>query len=97
MIATSEANKDVIRKLLADVDRGDADVVERYYAPEYVDHTPSPIRRQAPGREGVRQAIELFRRAFPDSTHQTCPEGPCPYHLRPIPAICSATLQLAES
>jgi predicted ester cyclase len=69
MIATSDGNKDVIRRLLADVDRGDADVVERYYAPEYVDHTPSPIRRQAPGREGVRQAIELFRRAFPDTRH----------------------------
>jgi predicted ester cyclase len=66
---TSEANKDLIRSLLADADRGVEDVVDRYYAPDYVDHTPSPIRRQAPGREGIRQAIDLFRRAFPDTRH----------------------------
>jgi steroid delta-isomerase-like uncharacterized protein len=66
---TSEANKDLIRNLLADADRGDDGVVDRYYAADYVDHTPSPIRRQAPGREGVRQAIDLFRRAFPDTRH----------------------------
>src|SRR4029450_5401888 len=69
MTAISETNKDVIRNLLADADRGQADLADRYYAPDYVDHTPSPIRRQAPGREGVRQATALFREAFPDTRH----------------------------
>jgi predicted ester cyclase len=65
----SHANKDVIRNLLADADRGLDDLVDRYYAPDYVDHTPSPIRSLASGREGVRQAIAVFRRAFPDTRH----------------------------
>ena len=65
----SAANKELIRQLLAEVDRGNVDLVDSYYAPDYVDHTPSPIRRLAPGREGVRQALMLFRRAFPDTCH----------------------------
>ncbi len=65
----TESNKDVIRRLLADVDRGDLDVVERYYAPSYVDHTPSPVRGLAPGREGARRAFALFRQALPDTRH----------------------------
>ena len=64
----AEHNKDLIRRLLADVDRG-ADVVDAYYAPDYVDHTPSAVRDLAPGREGVRQAFAVFQRAFPDSRH----------------------------
>jgi steroid delta-isomerase-like uncharacterized protein len=69
MGGAADANKDLICRLLAEVDRGNADVVETYYAPDYVDHTPSPIRRLAPGREGVRQALAIFRRAFPDTRH----------------------------
>jgi steroid delta-isomerase-like uncharacterized protein len=64
----AERNKDVIRRLLAEVDRG-ADVVDAFYAPDYVDHTPSALRALAPGREGVRQAFAMFQRAFPDTRH----------------------------
>jgi predicted ester cyclase len=69
MLDPVESNKDVIRRLLAEVDRGNLDVVDGYYAPGYVDHTPSPIRSLAPGRDGVRQALALFHQAFPDTTH----------------------------
>jgi predicted ester cyclase len=65
----AERNKDVIRRLLAEVDRGNLDVVDTCYAPGYVDHTPSPLRSLASGREGVRQAFALFYRAFPDTKH----------------------------
>jgi steroid delta-isomerase-like uncharacterized protein len=64
-----ERNKDVIRKLMAEVDRGNIDVVDACYAPDYIDHTPSPGRSLAPGREGVRQAFALFQKAFPDTRH----------------------------
>ena len=64
-----QTNKDVIRRLLAEVDRGNLDVVDAFYAPGYVDRTPSPIRSLAPGRDGVRQAFALFQRAFPDTRH----------------------------
>jgi predicted ester cyclase len=69
MSAASETNKDLIRRLLTEVDRGNDDVVDDYYSPDYVDHTPSPVRSQAAGREGVRRAIAVFRRAFPDTRH----------------------------
>ena len=65
----AESNKDVIRRLLADVDQGNLDVVDVYYAADYVDHTPSPIRELASGREGVRRALALFHQAFPDTRH----------------------------
>jgi predicted ester cyclase len=64
-----ERNKDVIRRLLAEVDRGNLDVVDTYYSPGYVDHTPSPIRGLANGRDGVRKAFALFQEAFPDTRH----------------------------
>jgi predicted ester cyclase len=65
----AERNKDVIRRLLEEVDRGNLDVVDAWYSPEFVDHAPSPTRGLAPGRDGVRQAFALFRQAFPDTRH----------------------------
>lgn len=69
MPSVAERNKDLIRRLLAEVDRGNLDVVESCYAPDYIDHTPSPIRGRVPGRESVRQAFAVFRRALPDTRH----------------------------
>jgi predicted ester cyclase len=69
MSSLAERNKDVIRKLMAEVDRGNIDVVDACYSPDYVDRTPSSGRSLAPGREGVRQAFALFQKAFPDTRH----------------------------
>ena len=66
---TAERNKDVIRRLFAEADRGHLEVIEACYSPDYVDHTPSPIRGLASGRAGVRKAFALFQRAFPDTRH----------------------------
>lgn len=65
----SAGNKDVIRRLLQEVDRGNLDVVDLFYSPEYVDRTPSPARGLASGRDGVRNALAVFQRAFPDTKH----------------------------
>lgn len=59
----------IIRRLFALVDTGGDDFVDEFYAPEYVDHTPSSVRGLAPGRDGLRQAFAMFRRAFPDVRH----------------------------
>jgi predicted ester cyclase len=69
MLNESQHNKDALRRLLAEVDRGNLDVVDTFYAPAYVDHSPSPGRSLAPGRGGVREALALFHRAFPDTRH----------------------------
>jgi predicted ester cyclase len=65
----AERNKDVIRRLLVEIDRGNLDIVDDDYAPDYVDRTPSPIRGMASGREGARQAFALFHKAFPHIRH----------------------------
>lgn len=41
-----------------------ADLANRLYAPEVVDHNPQP--GQSPGSEGVKQTIGLFHAVFPD-------------------------------
>ena len=65
-----ERNKALIRDLLAASDAGDLSAVDRYYAPDYVDHNPSPGRALAEGREGIRRAFDIFLRAFPDTKHE---------------------------
>jgi predicted ester cyclase len=67
-VTTTEANKDLIRNLLAEVDRGNDGVVDAYYSPDYVDHAPTSVRRQA-GREGLGATFAALRRAFPDTRH----------------------------
>ena len=69
MSETSEANKDLIRRLLAEVDRGNLPDVAEYYAPDYVDHAPSPIRSRAAARDVLRNVFAALQRAFPDTRH----------------------------
>ncbi len=40
---TSETNKALVTSLLAEMDAGRLDVVDRYYDPDYVDHDPSRL------------------------------------------------------
>jgi predicted ester cyclase len=65
----NEDPREVVRRLFRDVDAGREDFVDEYYAADYVDHTPSRTRARASGREGVREAFALFRKAFPDIQH----------------------------
>ena len=68
-MSSPEVNKDLIRRLFAEVDRGNIDVWEHFYTSDYVDHAPSAVRSQAAGREGLREAFARFQRAFPDTRH----------------------------
>jgi hypothetical protein len=45
--------------------RGELDAVEKYLAPEFVDHNPT-IPGQSGDRESMRSAAIVFRAAFPD-------------------------------
>jgi predicted ester cyclase len=69
-VSVSEENKAIVRRLLAEVDRGNLAVVDEAYATSYVDHTPSAIRSLAPGIDGVKKAFAIFLSAFPDSRHE---------------------------
>jgi steroid delta-isomerase-like uncharacterized protein len=64
----SEANKALVRRWLAEMDKRNLDIVDELVAVDYIDHNP-PIPDLAPGREGVKQANTLLLAAFPDAVH----------------------------
>ena len=60
-----EENKALIREIIEEVwNKGNLAAMDRYFAPDYVDHTPFP--GQGPGPEGYRQVVAAIRDAFPD-------------------------------
>ena len=70
---SEEGNKAIHRRLTEEVfNRHDPDAAERFFAPDYVEHVPSP--GQGPGLEGLKRTLaEVFFPAFPDQ-HWTIEE-----------------------
>lgn len=64
--AAAPTNPDAVARRIVDevLNRGNLEVVDELFAPDFRDHTPRP--GQGPGREGYKQAITLLRAAFPD-------------------------------
>ena len=59
---TSRSSKQFITALFTD---GDLTAVDRYLDPQFINHDP-PLPSSPDGPEGMRQAAEIFRSAFPD-------------------------------
>lgn len=59
-----EQNKHIARQFIAAFASGDSRTLERIVAQHIVDHTLPPGAKQ--GRQGVLEAAEMFRVAFPD-------------------------------
>lgn len=59
-----EQLKEVYRRIIAAIGRGDADGLDDLVAADVVDHNPIPD--QVPGREGFKQWMAAARTAFPD-------------------------------
>src|SRR5262249_15983950 len=72
-----EGNKSVVRRFCDEaINRKNLAVLEEIVAADFVGHVPFP--GQGPGREGLRFALELFFRGFPDlawTTHEQIAEG----------------------
>ena len=64
-----EQNKKIFRNLIEESDKGNLSALEQFYSVDYIDHTPSPVRGLAAGREGIIKAAQLFYEAFPDTQH----------------------------
>ena len=67
----------VVRRWSEDLWNGQLELIEEVFAPQVVDHSPLP--GQAPGSDGQRQVIQLFRSAFPDLSviaHDVIVAGP---------------------
>jgi steroid delta-isomerase-like uncharacterized protein len=63
-VSTEDQLKDVYRRIIEAVGRGDADSLDGLMAPDIVDHNPMPD--QVPGRDGFKQWMAMARAAFPD-------------------------------
>jgi predicted ester cyclase len=61
---TAEANKAIVLRLYAAFDTGGVDLLDEVVDPGFLDHDPMP--GQAPGLAGLKQAVGMFRAAFPD-------------------------------
>ncbi|MEW5961844.1 MAG: ester cyclase [Chloroflexota bacterium] len=73
---SAEQYKTLVRRLFGEaVNKGDLSVVDELIGPGYVNHNfPAP----APGTEGFKQVITMFRASFPDlyvTLHDVIVEG----------------------
>jgi len=61
-------NKALVRRFYTELDNLNLSVIDELVAEDFVNHSPPPFPVE-PGREGLKQAFELFRRATP-GTHK---------------------------
>jgi predicted SnoaL-like aldol condensation-catalyzing enzyme len=65
-VTKSEMNKQIVDRFISGLfTDGDVSAVDRYLDPGFINHDP-PLPGAPHGPEGMRQAGEVFRRAFPD-------------------------------
>jgi predicted SnoaL-like aldol condensation-catalyzing enzyme len=61
---STESNKALVRRFYEEIDKGNLEVDE-LVAADYLDHNPPPFPGLRPGREGLKQAFEIFWKATP--------------------------------
>jgi predicted ester cyclase len=62
---TSEDNKALVRRFYEEIDKGNLAAMDELVADEYVDHNPPPFPGLPPGRDGLKQAFQIFWEATP--------------------------------
>jgi predicted ester cyclase len=60
-----EENKALVRRFYAEIDRGNLAAMDELVAEEYLDHNPAPFPGLRPGRDGLKQAFQIFWEATP--------------------------------
>lgn len=66
---STEENKQLVRRFYEEIDKGNLDAMDELVAEHYRDHSPPPFPGFAPGRDGLKQAFQLFWNATP-GTHE---------------------------
>jgi steroid delta-isomerase-like uncharacterized protein len=62
---SAEENKALVRRFYEEIDKGNLAAMDDLVAEDYVNHHPPPFPGLAPGREGLKQAFEIFWNATP--------------------------------
>src|SRR5512135_2730683 len=61
-----EENKNLVRRSLEEIwGKYDVNAIDKYYATNFVDHTP--MSGVSTNREGIKKSVSLFGKAFPNS------------------------------
>jgi predicted ester cyclase len=60
-----EENKALIRRFYAEIDAGNLAAMDELVAEDYVNHHPPPFPGLASGREGLKEAFQIFWEATP--------------------------------
>jgi predicted ester cyclase len=66
---TTEDNKALVRRFYEEIDKGNLEAMDELVAVDYLDHNPPPFPGLAPGREGLKQAFQIFWEATPGYHH----------------------------
>lgn len=66
----SEANKALVRQLLAGADRADESVIDDVVHASYEDHNPPPFQGPATGAQGAHDAFANALKIFSDFHHE---------------------------
>ncbi len=62
-----EENKAVVRRFLEEVfSKGNLELVDELFAPNYVLHDPA-VPGEVRGPEGIKQYVDMYRSAYPDT------------------------------
>lgn len=62
---SAEENKALVRRFYEEIDKGNVAAMDELVAEGYINHHPPPLPGLAPGREGLKQAFQLFWEATP--------------------------------
>ena len=62
---SEEQNKALVRRFYEEIDKGNLAAMDELVAEDYVDHSPPPFPGLGHGREGLKQAFEIFWAATP--------------------------------
>ena len=62
---SADANKALVRRFYAEIDKGSLEAMDELVAEDYIDHNPPPFPGLRPGREGLKQAFKIFWEATP--------------------------------
>jgi predicted ester cyclase len=64
-MATEETNKALVRTFYEEIDKGNLAAMDDLVSEDYINHHPPPFPGLAPGREGLKQAFQIFWDATP--------------------------------
>lgn len=64
-MTSPQENKALVRRFYEEIDRGNIDAMDELVAEDYINHDPPPFPGLGPGREGLKQAFEMFWKATP--------------------------------